>query len=77
MLVAPRCLLVRIEALGNDQHELILGAGHGDVEQAPLLLDILRTARPQVGGDAAVDGVEDEDAPPFLALGGVYVDKIR
>jgi hypothetical protein len=55
MLVASRSAL---EALRNRQHQLILGARHGDVEQSPFLLDVLRAARPQIGGDAAVDGVD-------------------
>ena len=38
-------LAVGVEAQRVHEVELVLGAGHGDVEQAPLLLDLLRRAR--------------------------------
>jgi hypothetical protein len=64
-------LLVGVEALGQQQVELVLGAGHGDVEQAALLLDLLGRAGCHLRGDAAVDDVEDVDGRPLLALGGM------
>ncbi len=69
MFVAPRCLPMRIEALGNDKHQLILGAGHCNVQQPPFLLDILGAPCRQIGGDAAIDSIEDEDALPLLSFG--------
>src|SRR5215470_17740435 len=60
-----------VEALWDEEHELILGARHGDVEQAPLLLDLRGAAGCHVGGDATVDHVENEHRAPLLALGGM------
>ena len=71
MAVAVRALAVRVEALRHDQVQMILGARHGDVEQAPLFLDLGLGAGRKVRRDAAVDGVEQEDRFPFLALGGM------
>lgn len=42
MAVAVARLLVGEEALGHEKLQLVLGAGHGDVEQAALYLDLLR-----------------------------------
>ena len=69
--VAALCLVVHVEALRHHQHQRVLGARHGDVEQPPLLLDLLGAAGRHVRGDAAVDDVEDVDRLPFLTLGGV------
>ena len=60
-----------VEALRHHQHQRVLGARHGDVEQPALLLDLLGAAGRHVGGDAAVDDVEDVDRLPLLPLGGV------
>ena len=48
-------LLVSEEALRHDQVQMILGAGHGDIEQAPLFFELGRAAGTEVRGDAAVD----------------------
>ena len=40
----PARLAMGEEALRHDQVEIVLGAGHGDIEQAPLLLDLGRGA---------------------------------
>src|SRR5690242_15787149 len=64
----PR-LPMNIEALRNDERELVLRAGHRDIEEAPLLLDLLLRAGREIGGNAAVDAVEHEHRAPFLALG--------
>jgi hypothetical protein len=37
--VALRALAMREEALQNDEVQIVLGAGHGDVKQAALFLD--------------------------------------
>ena len=73
MTVAVAGLVVGVEALGHQQVELVLGAGHGDGEQAALLLDLLGRAGRPVRGNAAVDDVEDVDGLPLLALGGMDV----
>ena len=69
--VAVAALGVDIEALRHDQMQMILGAGHGDVEQPPLFLDLGAGAGREIGRDAAVDAVEQKDRVPFLALGRV------
>src|SRR5690349_13830718 len=71
MAVAARRLLMGEEALRQDEVEAVAGPGHGDIEEAPLLLDLGRRAGGEVGGDAAVYGVEEEDRAPFLPLGGM------
>src|SRR5207244_1583153 len=43
----------------------------GDVEQPPLLLDLLVGAGGKIGGNAAVDRVEHEYRGPFLPFGGM------
>ena len=48
---------------------VVLGPRHGDVEQPPFLLDLVAAAGAEVGGDAAVDAVEQEHRLPFLPLG--------
>ena len=42
MPIAAAVLLPREEALRHDQVEMVLGARHGDVKQATLLLDFRR-----------------------------------
>ena len=69
MAVALRRLAMGEEALRHDEVQLVLRPRHGDVEQAPLLLDLGRRAGAEIGRDAAVDGVEHEHRLPFLALG--------
>ena len=53
------------------QIEVVLGAGHGDVQQPALLLDLGRRAGAEVGWHAAIDDVEQVDRFPFLTLGGM------
>ena len=69
MAVAVAGLAGDVEALGLEQVEPVAGAGHRDVEQPPLLLDVLRPVGRHVRGDAAVDQVQHEHRLPFLALG--------
>src|SRR5271166_4928555 len=49
-----------IAPLRRDQREIVAGAAHGDIEQAALLLDLLRRSRGEIGRDAAVDAVQNE-----------------
>jgi hypothetical protein len=69
--VAATALLRIVEPLRQHQVQLVLGARHGNIEQAALLLDIGGVAGGKIGGQAAVDDVEDEDGRPFLAFGGM------
>src|SRR6266481_1159852 len=69
--VTSRMLTVREEALRHDQMQIVLGAGHGDVEKSAFFLEFGARASAQVGRQAAIDHVEHEHRFPFLALGGV------
>ena len=71
MAIALRVLAVDEEPLRHDQMKVILRAGHGNVEQATLLLDLGRGAGTEIGRHAAIDGVEQIDRLPLLALRGV------
>jgi hypothetical protein len=62
------------EALRDDEVKIVLGARHGDMEQAPLLLDLGGRAGAEIGGNASVDDVEHEKGSPFLTLGGLPVE---
>src|SRR5208282_6755421 len=62
-------LAVDIEALRNDERQLVARTSHRDIEQAALLLDLLGRAGREIGRNAAVDAVEHEDRAPFLPLG--------
>src|SRR5580704_12354423 len=52
-----------------NQMKMLLGAGHGDIEQAALFVDLRRIAGGHVGGDAAIDEVQHVDRIPFLPFG--------
>lgn len=67
--VALARLVMGIETLRHQQMEVVLGAGHSDVEQATLFLYLLHRACCHVRGYAAVDDVKDVDGVPFLSLG--------
>jgi hypothetical protein len=69
--IALRVLAVDKEALRYDQTEVVLCAGHRDVEQSAFLLDFGRGAGSEVRRHAAVDDVEQIDRLPLLAFGGV------
>ena len=60
MPVAARSLAVGEEALRHDQMQVVLGAGHRDIEQTPLLLDHVARAGAEVRRDAAADDVQYE-----------------
>ena len=66
MPVAVRPLPVHEEPLRHDEVQVILGPRHRDIEEPPLLLDFRTRAGGEVGRQAAVDGVEDEDRLPLL-----------
>ena len=69
--VALRVLAMREESLRDHEMQVVLRARHRDIEQAALFLDFFRRSRAEVGRDAAVDDVQDEDRLPFLPLGGM------
>src|SRR3954463_6633970 len=56
------------ETLGKDEVEIVLRAGHRDVQQSTFLLDLGGSAGADIGGDAAVHRVQDEDRLPLLPL---------
>ena len=68
MPVALGVLPMGEEALRDDKMQMILGAGHRDIEQTALLLDFGGGAGAEIGGNAAVDGVQHEDRFPLLPL---------
>src|SRR5262245_54587642 len=59
---------MRKEALWQDQLQVILRARHRDIEKATLLFDLRCAARGEVGRDAAVNRVENENRSPFLSF---------
>ena len=71
MAVAARMLAMGEEALRNHQMQMVAGAGHGDIEQAALLLDLGAGPGREVGRDAAVHHIEQKNRFPFLSLGGM------
>src|SRR5258708_39290497 len=71
MAIALGILAVREETLWYHQMQIVLGAGHRDIEQAALLLDLRRGTSAEVRRNAAVHHVETEHRLPFLALSGV------
>ena len=71
MAVALRMLAVGEEALRHHQVQVVLGAGHGDVEQAAFFFELRAGAGAEIGGHAAIDHIEHVDRLPFLPLGGM------
>src|ERR1700732_1974032 len=72
MPVALCVLAMGEEALRGDEVKIVLGACHGDIEQAALLLDLGGCPCAEVGGNEAVDGGEYENRPREIddAVGG-------
>ena len=54
--VAIAALRLDVKSVRQKQMQMILGAGHGDVKQPPLFLDLRAGSRGKIGRDAAVDG---------------------
>ena len=61
MAIALCLLTMDEEPLRNHQMEVILCAGHGNVEQSTFLFDLGRGAGTEIGRHAAVDDVEQID----------------
>src|SRR5271170_4618263 len=53
------------------------GPCHGDMQQPALLVDFRRRSGAEIGGNAAVDDVENEDGLPFLPFGGMNCRKVQ
>ena len=71
MAIAGSGLLVSEESLRDDEVQAVLCPGHRDVEKPALLLNLRGRAGSEIGRDAAIDDVQDEDRLPFLPLRGV------
>src|SRR5882762_9460742 len=71
MSITLGVLTTREKPLWDDQMKIVLGSRHRDVQKAPFLLDFGRRAGSEIGGNAAVHGVEHENGPPLLPLGGM------
>src|SRR6185437_7722784 len=69
--IAEAMLCSEVEFKGREQQEVVLGAGEADIEQAPLLVDELGLAGRELGGEAAIDHVEEVDRIPLHPFGGV------
>src|SRR5258708_38746153 len=61
--------------LRDHEVEIVLGARHGDIEEAPLFLDLVRSAGAEVRRNTSIDDIQHEDRLPFLALGGMNCRK--
>ncbi len=64
MPVAVAALSVHEEPLRHDQVQMILGAGHGDVKKPPLFLDFGTGSGGEIGRQAAVHRIEEENRLP-------------
>src|ERR1700720_3844507 len=69
MTVALRVLAVSEETLRDYEVEIVSGARHRDIEEAPLLLDLFRSAGAEVRWYASINHIQHEHRLPFLALG--------
>ena len=68
MPVALGVLAMGEEALRHDEVQIVLGAGHRDIQQSTFLLDLGGGADAEIGGDTAVHCVQHEDGLPLLPL---------
>src|SRR6516165_8733663 len=68
MTISSHTLAVYEETLRNHEMKIVLRACHRDVEQATLLFQLLSSAGAKIGGDAAINDVEDKDRFPLLAF---------
>src|SRR5437660_1477902 len=60
-----------VNRLAHEQMQIVLGAGHGDIQQPAFFLDLRGRSGAEIGGHAAIDHVKQEHRFPFLAFGGV------
>ena len=61
MPVAMASLAGGIEALRDQEVEVIFRASHSDIEQPPFLFDFLRCASSEIRRDAAVNNIQHKD----------------
>jgi hypothetical protein len=73
----PAGLLRDVEAVRHHQVQLLLGARHRHVQQAALLLDVLRVPVAMSLGMQPSTHVQHVHRLPLLALGEWMVDRIR
>src|SRR5882672_1814132 len=69
--VAVRGLLVYVETLWHDKLQVILGARHRHVKQAPFFLNLGGRTGGEIRRDAAVDRIQQVHGGPFLPFGGM------
>ena len=69
--VATRCLLCHIETMRHQQMQVLLGAGHGHVEQTAFFLNLVLRFGAQVRRDATVHHIEHMNRSPLLTFGRV------
>src|SRR5258708_21707563 len=59
---------MREKSLRNDQVQIVLRAGHGDVKETALFLDFCGAASGTIGRQTAVNGVQKKHGFPLLSL---------
>src|SRR5215831_6764910 len=52
-----------------NQMQMLLGTGHGDIQQAALFVDLRWLVGGHIRGDAAINEVQHVNSVPFLPLG--------
>ena len=72
MAFAITVLPGHVELQRRDQLQVVARAGHRDVEQPPLLLDLRGIPGGELAREVAVHDRQQIHAVPFLALGGVH-----
>jgi hypothetical protein len=68
MPIALGILPMGEETLRHDEVQIVLRAGHCDIEQSTFFLDFGGGAGAEIGGDTAVHGIQHEDGLPLLPL---------
>lgn len=68
MTISLAALSVNEKSLRDYDMQIVLCACHRDIEQAALLFQFLGGAGGQIGWNAAIDDIEDEDGFPLLTL---------
>lgn len=71
MTVSKGILIIGKKPLWHDQMQAVFRPCHRDIEQPPFLFELSRRSGTEVGWQAAIDDVEQEDEFPFLPIGGM------
>jgi hypothetical protein len=66
--ISLEALTVKEKTLWNQKVQIVFGARHRDVEEAPFLFQFLSVAGGEIRWNATIDHVEDENRFPFLAF---------